>query len=150
LGQRYISTAVVSDGTPEPPAARDPDLYHVPTTHPGAHLPHVWLERDAAELSTLDLCSYDRFTLFVGADGDAWTAAAAQVAAAKGVAIDAVPVGLGLHNNDVLGKWIRSRDTTDRGCLLVRPDRVVAWRCADTVSGAAAVLGEAMTTMLGR
>ena len=69
MGQRYESAAVVNDGTPYPTDDRDPDLYYVPTTHPGAHVPHVWLERDTAPVSTLDLCAYDRFTLITGIDG---------------------------------------------------------------------------------
>jgi 2,4-dichlorophenol 6-monooxygenase len=40
LGQRYQSSAVVSDGTPEPAYERDPELYYHATTWPGARLPH--------------------------------------------------------------------------------------------------------------
>ena len=79
MGQRYESAAVIDDGTPYPTDDRDPDLYYVPTTHPGAHVPHVWLERDTAPVSTLDLCAYDRFTLITGIDGHAWNVAAANV-----------------------------------------------------------------------
>ncbi|MBV8521698.1 MAG: 2,4-dichlorophenol 6-monooxygenase, partial [Acetobacteraceae bacterium] len=39
MNQRYVSSAVVSDGTPAPPWTRDPELYYHPTTWPGAHLP---------------------------------------------------------------------------------------------------------------
>src|SRR5260221_4003808 len=38
LNQHYRSTAVVSDGTPEPAHTRDPELYYQPTTWPGARL----------------------------------------------------------------------------------------------------------------
>ncbi|MFD5329833.1 FAD-dependent monooxygenase, partial [Streptomyces sp. NPDC127092] len=44
LGQRYRSAAVVDDGTPFPDPVGDPELYYQPTTHPGARLPHAWLE----------------------------------------------------------------------------------------------------------
>jgi 2,4-dichlorophenol 6-monooxygenase len=40
LGQRYQSSAVVSDGTPEPAYEHDPELYYHATTWPGARLPH--------------------------------------------------------------------------------------------------------------
>ena len=76
MGQRYASTAVIDDGTPYPANDRDPDLYYLATTHPGAPLPHVWLERDAGPVSTLDLCAYDRFTLITGIGGKAWRDAA--------------------------------------------------------------------------
>src|SRR5438128_977653 len=36
LGQRYISGAVLDNGTPFPQPARDPELFYQPTTHPGA------------------------------------------------------------------------------------------------------------------
>ena len=134
MGQRYESTAVVDDGTPYPASDRDADLYFTATTHPGAHLPHVWLERDTEPVSTLDLCAYDRFTLITGIDGEAWRAAAAKVGAELDVPIDAVPVGLGQRDNDVLGAWTRAREVADRGCVLVRPDRFVAWRCEGAVA----------------
>ena len=67
LGQRYESSAVVSDGTPFPAHDRDPELYFSPSTHPGCPLPHAWLGRGTHDVSTLDLCAYDRFTLITGA-----------------------------------------------------------------------------------
>jgi 2,4-dichlorophenol 6-monooxygenase len=149
MGQRYVSEAVVGNGTPFPSYDRDPDLYYHPTTHPGAPLPHVWLQRGSEDVSTLDLCHYDRFTLLVGADGGAWSDAARRVSREVGVEIEPAPVGLGQSNNDVLGKWIHTRETTDRGCLLVRPDRVVAWRCPDRVADPVGALRGVVARVLG-
>lgn len=128
MSMRYESGAVVDDGTPWPDSKRDADLYYEATSHPGSPLPHAWVERDRTEVSTLDLCAYDRFTLIVGADGAAWTQAAETVAGRLDVPLDAVPLSLGLAANDVCGDWARLREIDDDGCLLVRPDRVVAWR----------------------
>jgi 2,4-dichlorophenol 6-monooxygenase len=150
LGQRYASRAVVGDGTAFPPFERDPELYHQPTTHPGAPLPHVWLQRGTDEVSTLDLCAYDRFTLITGIGGDGWADAAAEVGRATGVAIDAVTVGLGQETNDVLGAWTRRREVGDDGCLLVRPDRIVAWRCPGGVADPAGALRDVVAAILGR
>ncbi len=36
-------------------------------------------------------------------------------------------VSLGLAVNDVDGDWIRCREIDDKGCILVRPDRIIAW-----------------------
>jgi 2,4-dichlorophenol 6-monooxygenase len=149
MGQRYVSDAVVQNGTPFPEPDRDPDLYYQPTTHPGAPLPHVWLQRGTEDVSTLDLCRYDRFTLLTGPDGAAWAEAAARVSRATGIEIAPEAVGLGQPDNDVLGQWTRIRETTDRGCLLVRPDRVVAWRSADGVPDPDAALGAAVARVLG-
>jgi 2,4-dichlorophenol 6-monooxygenase len=150
LGQRYTSDAVVGDGTPFPPYERDPDLYYHPTTHPGAHLPHVWLQRGSEEISTIDLCAYDRFTLLTGINGEAWREAAVYVTREFGVTIAPVVVGMGQTNNDALGTWTWAREVSDDGCLLIRPDRVVAWRfsgrAADPVGELSAVMGK----ILGR
>jgi 2,4-dichlorophenol 6-monooxygenase len=150
MGQRYASDAVVGDGTPFPPSTRDPELHYHPTTHPGAYLPHVWLQRGTEDVSTLDLCGYDRFTLITGIGGDRWHEAAAQVTSETGVTINPVMVGLGQTNNDVLGTWTRMRETADAGCVLVRPDRVVAWRCPGEMADPTAALGNAMRQILGR
>jgi 2,4-dichlorophenol 6-monooxygenase len=150
MGQRYASEAIVGNGTPFPPYERDPDLYYHPTTHPGAPLPHVWLQRGTEDISTMDLCRYDRFTLITGIAGSAWADAAAQVSRDTGVSIEPVAVGLGQLNNDVLGAWSRLREIADDGCLLLRPDRIIAWRCPRGVSDPAGALREAVTKILGR
>jgi 2,4-dichlorophenol 6-monooxygenase len=150
MGQRYGSAAVVGNGTPFPAYERDPDLYYHPTSHAGAAVPHVWLQRGTAPISTLDLCRYDRFTLITGIAGSAWAEAAAQVSAECGVEIEAVAVGLGQEHNDVLGAWTRMRETGDDGCLLIRPDRIVAWRCPSGVAEPAAQLRRVVEQVLGR
>ncbi len=150
LDQRYESSAVVSDGTPLPASTRDPELYHHPSTHPGCPLPHAWLGRGTHDVSTLDLCAYDRFTLITGADGAAWEAAAAAVSEQFGVEIRPFRVALGQPDNDVYGHWTKLREVTDRGCVVVRPDRFVAWRSHDIVDDPTAALAAAMSQMLGR
>lgn len=150
MGQRYVSDAVVSDGSPFPPHERDPELYYQPTTHPGAPLPHIWLQRGTEDISTLDLCGYDRFTLITGIAGSAWAEAAAQVSREFGVDIEPVSVGLGQLNNDVLGAWTRKREIAHDGCLLVRPDRIISWRSSRGVSDPISALRDAITAILGR
>ena len=150
MGQRYVSDAVVSNGSSFPPCQRDPDLYYHPTTHPGAPLPHAWLQRGTEDISTLDLCRYDRFTLITGIAGSAWVQAAAQASRETGVSIEPVAVGLGQVNNDVLGAWSRRREIADDGCLLVQPDRIIALRCPRGVPDPAGALREAVTKILGR
>lgn len=148
LGQRYISGALVSDGTPFPAYVRDPELYYHPTTHPGAYLPHIWLQKGTERVSTLDLADYSRFTLLTGAGGGAWIDAAAVVGSELGVEIVAQPVGLRQANDDVSGDWARKREIDDRGCILVRPDRFVAWRSHDLVADPVGALREVLTEIL--
>jgi 2,4-dichlorophenol 6-monooxygenase len=108
------------------------------------------LQRGTADISTLDVCRYDRFTLITGIAGSAWADAAAHVSRETGVSIEPAVVGLGQLNNDVLGAWSRMREIADDGCLLVRPDRIVAWRSPRGVSDPAKALRAAVTTILGR
>ncbi len=148
LGQRYESCATIDDGYPFPPYTRDPELYYHPTTHPGAALPHVWLEHDTDACSTLDLCAYNRFTLITGIGGEAWHEAAATVSSSLGVTIKPVSLGLGQRHNDVLGQWTQTREMSDNGCLLIRPDRFVAWRRQNLVKDPVEALTSAMRRIL--
>jgi 2,4-dichlorophenol 6-monooxygenase len=128
LGQRYTSRAVVDDGTPFPEPARDPVLYYQPTTHPGGYLPHAWVEHDGRKVSTLDLAGHGRFCLIVGIGGEPWAQAAAKVSAELGIELPVYAVGYRCEYDDVLGDWAALREIDDRGALLVRPDRHIAWR----------------------
>jgi 2,4-dichlorophenol 6-monooxygenase len=58
-------------------------------------------------------------------------------------------VGLGQTNNDVLGKWTRMRQIDGAGCLLVRPDRFIAWRCPGRVADPAGELEAVVKNILG-
>lgn len=128
LGQRYTSLAVVNDGTPFPDYTRDRDLYYEATTHPGAYLPHAWIEHDQKRVSTIDAVGRGRFSLIVAIGGAPWVAAAESLAAEFGVAIDVVRIGLRCTYDDVFGEWEAVREISDQGALLVRPDRQIAWR----------------------
>jgi 2,4-dichlorophenol 6-monooxygenase len=150
LDQRYESSAVVNVGTPFAAPDRDPELYHHASTQPGCPLPHAWLGRDTHDVSTLDLCDYGRFTLITGAGGGAWEPAASVVSEQLGVEVRSFQVALGQPDNDVYGHWTRLREVTDRGCVLIRPDRFVAWRSDDLPDDPTAALATAMTRILDR
>jgi 2,4-dichlorophenol 6-monooxygenase len=149
MNQRYDSAAVVKDGTTEAPFARDPDLYHQPSSRPGAHLPHVRLLRKGKEISTLDLCGNGRFTVLTGISGAAWVAAVEKIASKSGLPIAAHVIGPGADAEDVYGDWARLRETSEDGCLLVRPDHYVALRAANAARNATAVLEDALSQILG-
>jgi 2,4-dichlorophenol 6-monooxygenase len=149
MNQRYSSTAVVPDGTPEPPWQRDPELYHQPSTRPGAPLPHAWLQRGHRDVSTHDLVGNGGFTLLTGNNGQGWRKAAEDVAAKTGIPIRIEIIGPGQTNEDPFGEFAGLRENTESGALLVRPDHIVAWRRnAYDESGPDALL-EAMTQLLG-
>ncbi len=132
LGHRYSgSVAVVDDGTPFPPLKRDPVLHYEPTTHPGGYLPHAWLEYKTRRMSTLDILDHGSFGLIVGIGGDPFVAAAERVSQELGVDVPTYKVGYRCLYDDVYGEWRQIREMGDRGALLVRPDRHIAWRCVD-------------------
>ncbi|MDT7563087.1 MAG: 2,4-dichlorophenol 6-monooxygenase [Pseudonocardiales bacterium] len=146
LGYRYGGPAIVVDTTPEPPPARDPQLYYQATSRPGARVPHARLERDRTTLSTLDLVDGLGFALLTGAGGEPWADAAADIARRTGVPIAVHVIGaLGPGAlTDPYGEWAAVRESETTGCVLVRPDRHVAWRAvrldADGAGGLAAAV----------
>jgi 2,4-dichlorophenol 6-monooxygenase len=147
LGQRYRSGAIASS-EPFPEYRRDPELFFQPDAVPGSHIPHVWVQHGGAEISTLDVCDYSRFTLIVGVAGHRWDEAAATVASELGVPIKSARIGLRQDYDDMYGEWINLREVSDQGCLLVRPDRFIAWRSHDLPSDPAAALRQAMLSIL--
>ncbi len=151
FGYRYSSSAVVPDGSPEPKPIDDIRLYE-PSTRPGSPLPHAWVDDEAGNRRALkDLVVPGRFLLIAGEGGQDWCGEAAALAAANDLPIDAVRIG---HiDGDLFDPrlaWAQFRGITAKGAVLVRPDRVVGWRCAGAVPDAAATLAEALGTILGR
>jgi 2,4-dichlorophenol 6-monooxygenase len=149
LGQRYRSTAIASS-EPFPEYRRDPELYFQPDAVPGSHIPHVWVKHKEAVISTLDVCDYSGFTLIVGVGGQGWVEAAATVSSEFGVAIRIARIGLRQEFDDIEGEWIKIRDVSDQGCLLVRPDRFIAWRSHDLPRDPIAALRQTMRSVLRR
>jgi 2,4-dichlorophenol 6-monooxygenase len=152
LGYCYGGPAIVADPAPAPPPARDPQLYYAPTTRPGARVPHARLERDGSALSTLDLVDGLGFALITGPGGEEWASAAAESAERTGVPITVHVVG---HRGpgacaDPYGEWAARREVDSSGCVLVRPDRHVAWRAARLEPAALAALGGVVDQVLDR
>ena len=150
LDQRYRSAAVVPDGAQPPVNPRDDELFHHPTTWPGAKVPHAWLGRGTERVSTLDVGGGGRFALLTGIGGESWVAAAGAAATALGIELAAVTVGPGADYEDLYGDWARLREVGDTGCVLLRPDNYVAYRSAGLPDDPAAALGAALRQILAR
>ena len=150
LGQRYSSTCIVDDGTDYPENVRDAELYYQATTHPGARLPHAWVEQGRRRVSTVDITGHGALTLIIGENGDDWLAAAAQVAQEFGIELDVRAVGVGCEYHDVLREWTQQREVGADGALLVRPDHHVAWRSLAMVGDPISTLRAALSTVLAR
>lgn len=150
-GYRYASKAIVADGSPEPVPVDDIRLYE-PSTRPGSPLPHAWIDDESGHRRALkDLVAPGRFLLIAGEEGQAWTDAAGAVAAANDLPIDALRIG---HiDGDLFDPrlaWARYRGISEKGAVLVRPDRVIAWRSAGAVEEPAAVIAAALEAVLRR
>jgi 2,4-dichlorophenol 6-monooxygenase len=149
MNHRYQSNAVMSDGTAQPAFKDDSELYYQATTWPGAHIPHVWLEKDRKALSTIDLCGKGKFTLLTSIGGDAWVKAAQDYAKKTGVDINTLTIGPGCDVEDPFGDWARVSEIADDGCLLVRPDMFIGFRAQKMSKSAAKDLAAAMSHILG-
>ncbi|MFL6120099.1 FAD-dependent oxidoreductase [Actinophytocola sp.] len=149
LGQFYRSAAIVPDG-PAPRPTRDPDLYYEMSTVPGAHLPHAWVGDTMHKVAMLDLAPYHRFTLITGIAGEAWAAAADEVAHELDIPLATVVIGPGRDVTDLYYDWAKLRAVDESGALLVRPDKHVAWRSAALPADPVAALRSALNQILGK
>ena len=133
MNQRYTSTAIyTTDRGAMPPFDRDPLEHYHATTWPGARVPHVWLCPTAMPsklVSTVDLAGKGKFALFTGIGGESWKTAASEVSKNIDVPISAYTIGYDQDYRDVYLNWTKIRGVAESGCVLVRPDYFVAWRC---------------------
>jgi 2,4-dichlorophenol 6-monooxygenase len=130
-GFAYEFGAVVPDGTAPPPHHHTATIFE-PSARPGHHIPNCRLERRGETVSTVDLVAPTGFTVFAPVAAEtSWNDAAEQAAAATGCPVTVVTIGLGGDVTDPGGEWPAVSGTRPGGCLLVRPDRHVAWRAAD-------------------
>ncbi len=148
LGYRYTRGAVLGADPGLPVVPEGMDL----TGEPGTRAPHLWVSRDGARVSTLDL--YERsFVLLCDAGNAEWRAAAERVAGRLGVRLDAYTVGsapgAGLVTESG-ADWAAAHGVEAGGAVLVRPDAFVAWRSPGAVPDADAVLHHALTALLHR
>jgi putative polyketide hydroxylase len=147
FGASYESAAVIPDGT-EPPAIDDPVTQYVPSATPGRRAPHVWLERDGQQLSTIDLFGRG-FVLLAGSRGDDWRRAASAPAGPDRPELTAYTVGADGDLGDV-NNWQAGYEIDADGAILIRPDGYVGWRSRSGAANAAHVLGAALDRILQR
>lgn len=110
-GYRYVHSPIVCDETGEGP---DPNnRSYVPTSWPGARLPHVWLPGGTALQDRLG----PGYTLLRLAATKADTRQFERAIRATGAPLDVLDV-----DGDA------ARDLCERGLLLIRPDLHIVWR----------------------
>jgi hypothetical protein len=154
MNQRYASIGIVfeDEDTEYPLFEKDPILHHQRTTYPGSRLPHVWLNTtipSKAPISTHDLAGHGCFTVFTGFGGaDGWKRATEVVAEELGVPMRLYTIGWKQDYEDVYMEWAKVREIGESGCLLVRPDRTIAWRSHAIIDNSTEKLRHVMRSIL--
>jgi putative polyketide hydroxylase len=131
FGATYQSSAIISDGTPEPNVS-NPVTEYKPTAKPGSRAPHLWFVKDGQRVSTTDLLG-PFMLLLTGADGEPWRAAAGEIALSLGI-LRALAVGRTGDLVDEESLWPGAFAVEADGAVLVRPDGYVSWRNRTTVT----------------
>ncbi|MET7841457.1 FAD-dependent monooxygenase [Streptomyces sp. NPDC005373] len=149
LGYRYPRGAVLGADPATPVVPEGMRL----TGEPGSRAPHMWLNRAATRVSTLDL--YERsMVLLSSADGDGpWHHAATAIAQRMAVPLDSYRIGNGPDAElspvgDV--DWAETHGVAPGGAVLVRPDGFVAWRSEGPAADPGKELRDALMGVLDR
>jgi 2,4-dichlorophenol 6-monooxygenase len=122
-----------------------------PDTRPGSPLPHAWVERAGQRVPLREVAPPGAFTLIAGEEGGPWCQAAREVA--PGRRIDLVAVRVGHDEGDWLDPrlaFVRMREFGRAGAILVRPDRVIAWRSMGAAADPVRELGAVVDRVLAR
>jgi len=114
LGQRYSSSAIVSEDKDLPPALT-PDQW---AGQPGTRATHMWITRDGEKISTLDL--FGRGWVLLTRNPE-WKAAGKFA----DVSVLCLNEDFSTEDDEAVGKLFGLSAT---GALLVRPDGYIAWR----------------------
>ncbi|RAO68157.1 uncharacterized protein BHQ10_004169 [Talaromyces amestolkiae] len=103
--------------------AFDELIYH-PSTIPGHHLPHAWLQNLVGDVpvSTRDLIVPDKLLLLTQ-DPHEWQRVQNENPLVK---VEVINNSVGWI--DLYGSWARICDVGKEGAVLIRPDGIVAWR----------------------
>jgi len=145
LGYCYHSSAVIPDKDEKNLPHDNP---RETKARPGTRAPHLDLERNGRQISTLDLFGTN-FVLLAAPDGRAWCEAARDAAKQLKLDIDVHQFGVaGL--TDPSGKFSDAYGITPKGAVLVRPDGFVAWRAKDATGASAAILVSVLSSVLSR
>jgi len=147
FGATYTEGALLPDGTP-PVSVSNPVTDYVPTARPGSRAPHVWLQQGERRISTQDLFGR-QFALLAGQEGHGYCEAAAHVATARRVPLQAVRVAPDGEWQDPERAWAPTYGVEESGAVLVRPDGYVAWRGARSSADPEGELDMVLSTVLG-
>ena len=134
----YASTAIVPNAN-----AGEPGLLR---GQPGTRVPHVWLQKEGKQVSTLDLCT-PLLTMITDREGEAWQQAAQEVSQQLQIAL---PVYIMEKDDQAYESWKEITAMQAGEVILVRPDGFIAWRQTMPQANAPALLMQAIKNILSR
>jgi 2-polyprenyl-6-methoxyphenol hydroxylase-like FAD-dependent oxidoreductase len=145
FGYVYDSRAIVAERSSNGSTHENP---RESKGRPGTRAPHLYLQRDGRQISTLDL--FDRnFTLLAGPEGNSWCESAKAAGRQLGVAVDVHRVGAdGLRDPD--SAFGAAYGIAPTGAVLVRPDGFVGWRAKTGEGASAEKISSALSSLLCR
>jgi 2,4-dichlorophenol 6-monooxygenase len=89
------------------------------------------------------------FALIAGEEGQEWVGAATKIAEDRHIPLRAARVGLGAVDFvDVRLAWLRQREISRTGAVLVRPDGFIGFRSIEAVEDPVTVLASAFDAIL--
>ncbi len=98
----------------------------------------------------MDLAGHGSFCLLTGIRGSHWLQAAENAKARlSGLPLNVYMIGYGQPYYDTYGDWRKKSNVGESGCVLVRPDRFVAWRCKEGL-GSVEKCSETLELVLGQ
>jgi 2,4-dichlorophenol 6-monooxygenase len=149
-GYRYASHVIATENPGAPRPDLDPVHVYEPSTRPGAPLPHAWVTRDGHDVALRDLLPPGQLLLIAAEDGQHWCEATRTLAEEEALPLAAVRVAPADGDwLDLRFQWLRWREVSATGAVLVRPDRVIAWRSHDGGWDGPQQLREACAVALG-
>lgn len=148
LGYTYDSAAVVDDGSPSKAGLDEVRLYE-PSTKPGHPMPHAFVEHAGRRIALGELVHGGHFLVIAGECGHGWVEAGSKLATKHNLPLRAQTVGVVDGDYiDVRAAWLRHREFSDSGAVLVRPDRYIAFRSMRGVDDPRSGLSAALSQVL--
>jgi 2,4-dichlorophenol 6-monooxygenase len=127
FGYLYDSPLIAQDASTKPV---EDVVDYVPTTYPGARLPHALVSVDGQLVSPHDVLDPNMLTLFTF-DGSAWESVIAGMRDVRpGMSLVVLDAPVGVDRNELISLY----EVGESGAVLVRPDGHVAWRTNDSGS----------------
>ncbi|MEK8073647.1 FAD-dependent monooxygenase [Rhodococcoides navarretei] len=138
FGYLYDSPLVAQDASAKP---TEDVVDYVPTTYPGARMPHALVSVDGQLVSPHDVLDPNMLTLFTF-DGSAWAPAVQELGDTRpGIALVVMDPPVGVDREELISLY----EVGETGAVLVRPDGHVAWRTTDS----SALLSDFLNTRWG-